>query len=164
MTLHTAGGAIKADVINIIPAMVAGQIAFDFGLTNDSGFCPVHRTTFESTLHKDVHVIGDASMADAMPKSGFSANTQAKWVARVITDQLAGRSSGTPVWENTCYALAGKDYGLFVADVFKIKDDGKIGRVNKARYLPFDATPAQIRLSAVYQQAWIQAFTQDIFA
>ncbi len=164
MTLHTAGGAIRADVINVIPAMVAGQIAFDFGLTNDSGFCPVHRTTFESTLHKDVHVIGDSSVADAMPKSGFSANTQAKWVARVITDQLAGRSSGTPVWENTCYALAGKDYGLFVADVFKIKDDGKIGRVNKARYLPFDATPAQIRLSAVYQQAWIQAFTQDIFA
>ena len=46
----------------------------------------------------------------------------------------------------------------------KIKEDGKIGRVNKARYLPFDATPAQIRLSAVYQQAWIQAFTQDILA
>ena len=164
MTLHTAGGPIKADVINVIPAMVAGQIAVDFGLTNDSGFCPVHRTTFESTLHKDVHVIGDASIADAMPKSGFSANTQAKWVARVVTDQLAGRDSGTPVWENTCYALAGKDYGLFVADVFRIKDDGKIGRINKARYLPFDATPAQIRLSAVYQQAWIQAFTQDIFA
>ncbi|CUA98490.1 FCSD flavin-binding domain-containing protein [Thiomonas bhubaneswarensis] len=164
MTLHTADGAIKADVINIIPAMVAGQVAFDFGLTNDSGFCPVHRTTFESTRHKDVHVIGDSSIADAMPKSGFSANTQAKWVARVITDQLAGRSSGTPVWENTCYALAGKNYGLFVADVFKIKEDGKIGRVNKARYLPFDATPAQIRLSAVYQQAWLQAFTQDIFA
>ena len=164
MTLHTAGGAIKADVINIIPAMVAGQIAFDFGLTNDSGFCPVHRTTFESTLHKDVYVIGDSSIADVMPKSGFSANTQAKWVARVITDGLAGRDPGTPVWENTCYALAGKDYGLFVADVFKIKEDGKIGRVNKARYLPLDATPAQIRLSAVYQQAWIQAFTQDIFA
>lgn len=164
MTLHTAGGAIKADVINVIPAMVAGQVAFDFGLTNDSGFCPVHRSTFESTLHKDVHVIGDASVADAMPKSGFSANTQAKWVARVIAEGLAGRDPGTPVWENTCYALAGKDYGLFVADVFKIKDDGKIGRVNKARYLPFDATPAQIRLSAVYQQAWIQAFTQDIFA
>ncbi len=164
MTLHTAGGAIKADVINVIPAMVAGQIAFDFGLTNDSGFCPVHRHTFESTLHKDVYVIGDSSMADVMPKSGFSANTQAKWVARVITDAMAGRNPGTPIWENTCYALAGKDYGLFVADVFKIKEDGKIGRVNKARYLPFDATPAQIRLSAVYQQAWIQAFTQDIFA
>ena len=164
MTLHTAGGPIKADVINVIPAMVASQVAFAFGLTNDSSFCPVHRSTFESTLHKELHVIGDASVADAMPKSGFSANTQAKWVARVITEGLAGRDPGTPVWENTCYALAGKDYGLFVADVFKIKEDGKIGRVNKARYLPFDATPAQIRLSAVYQQAWIQAFTQDIFA
>ncbi len=164
LTVHTAGGAVKADVVNIIPAMSAGRVAFDFGLTDASGFCPVHRLNFESTVHKDVHVIGDASIADAMPKSGFSANTQAKWVARVITEQLAGRDPGTPLWENTCYALAGKDYGLFVADVFKIKDDGKIGRVNKARYLPFDASPAQIRLAATYQQAWLQAFTQDIFA
>jgi sulfide dehydrogenase [flavocytochrome c] flavoprotein subunit len=60
--------------------------------------------------------------------------------------------------------LAGKDYGLFVADVFKIID-GKIGRVNTAaRYLPLNATPAQIKLGARYQQAWLRTFTQDCFA
>lgn len=164
MTIETEAEVIKADVINVIPPMKAGKIAMTLGLTDASGWCPVDRRNFASTLQPNVHVIGDASIADAMPKSGFSANNQAKVVARAILEELAGRSAPEPMWENTCYALAGKDYGLFVADVFKIID-GKIGRVNtKARYLPLDASPAQIKLGARYQQAWLRTFTQDCFA
>lgn len=144
--------------------MSAGHAAQALGLADNSGFCPINRTIFESTLIPNVHVLGDAAMADAMPKSGFSANTQGKVVAYAITELLAGRTPPSPVMQNTCYALAGKDYGLFVADVFRVKDD-KIVRVNgKERYLPLDANPVQIRLAAQYQQAWIRVFTQDIFA
>jgi sulfide dehydrogenase [flavocytochrome c] flavoprotein subunit len=164
MTIETEAATIKADVINVIPPMKAGQIAMTLGLADASGWCPVNRRNFASTLKPHVHVIGDASVADAMPKSGFSANNQAKVVARAILEELAGRAAPEPLWENTCYALAGKDYGLFVADVFKIID-GKIGRVNTAaRYLPLNATPAQIKLGARYQQAWLRTFTQDCFA
>lgn len=164
MRIETEAEVIKADVINVIPPMRAGQVAVTLGLTDSSGFCPVHRHTFASTQQPDVYVIGDASIADAMPKSGFSANTQAKVVARVIVEELAGRPAPEPLWENTCYALAGKDYGLFVADVFKVVD-GKIARINgKARYLPLNATPAQIKLGARYQQAWLRTFTSDCFA
>ena len=164
MTIETEAATIKADVINVIPPMKAGQIAMTLGLADASGWCPVNRRNFASTLQPHVHVIGDASVADAMPKSGFSANNQAKVVARAILEELAGRAAPEPLWENTCYALAGKDYGLFVADVFKIID-GKIGRVNTAaRYLPLNATPAQIKLGARYQQAWLRTFTQDCFA
>lgn len=165
MTIETEAEVIKADVINVIPPMRAGQVARALGLTDSSGFCPVNRRNFASTLLPDVHVIGDASIADAMPKSGFSANTQAKVVARAIVEELAGRQAPEPLWENTCYALAGKDYGLFVADVFKILPDGKIGRINgKSRYLSLKATPAQIKLGARYQQAWLRTFTSDCFA
>ena len=164
MTIETEAEVIKADVINVVPPMKAGQIATTLGLADASGWCPVNRRNFASTRQPHVHVIGDASMADAMPKSGFSANNQAKVVARAILEELAGRAAPEPLWENTCYALAGKDYGLFVADVFKIID-GKIGRINtKARYLPLDATPAQIKLGARYQQAWLRTFTDDCFA
>lgn len=165
MRITTEAEDIQADVINVIPPMKAGQLAFTLGLADGSGFCPVDRATFKSTLQPHVHVIGDASIADAMPKSGFSANTQAKVVARAIIEELAGRSpQANPVWENTCYALAGKDYGLFVADVFRIKD-GKITRDNgKGRYLPLNASAAQIKLGARYQQAWLRTFTQDCFA
>jgi sulfide dehydrogenase [flavocytochrome c] flavoprotein subunit len=165
LRVTTEGGTIEADVVNVIPPMRAGRVASLLGLTDASGFCPVNRRDFSSTLVPHVHVIGDASVADAMPKSGFSANTQAKVVARAIVEQLAGREAPEPLWENTCYALAGKDYGLFVADVFKILPDGKIGRINgKSRYLPLDATPAQIKLGARYQQAWLRTFTADCFA
>jgi len=164
MTIEIEAEVIKADVINVIPPMKAGQIAMTLGLTDASGWCPVHRRTFASMLQPHVYVIGDASIADAMPKSGFSANSQAKVLAYGMVEELAGRSAPEPLWENTCYALAGKDYGLFVADVFKVID-GKIGRVNtKARYLPLNASPAQIKLGARYQQAWLRTFTQDCFA
>ena len=164
MTIETEAEVIKADVINVVPPMKAGQIAITLGLADSSGWCPVDRRTFASTLQANVHVIGDASIADAMPKSGFSANTQAKVVARAIIEELAGRPVPEPLWENTCYALAGKDYGLFVADVFRLVD-GKITRTNgKERYLPLNATPAQIKLGARYQQAWLRTFTQDCFS
>ena len=164
MRIETEAETIQADVINVIPPMKAGQVAMTLGLADSSGFCPVNRRTFASTLQPNVYVIGDASIADAMPKSGFSANTQAKVVARAIVEELAGRTAPEPLWENTCYALAGKDYGLFVADVFKIVD-GKIARINgKGRYLPLNATPAQIKLGARYQQAWLRTFTADCFA
>lgn len=166
MTLKTEGGDIKADVINIVPPMRAGKIASVMGLTDEKGWCPNTRKTFESTIHPNVHVIGDACHADVMPKSGYSANTQAKVLARALVEILAGRDVPTPYWENTCYALAGSNYGLYVADVFELDEaENKIKRVGKfSRYLRLDATPAQIRMGAVYQQAWLQSFTEDCFA
>jgi sulfide dehydrogenase [flavocytochrome c] flavoprotein subunit len=163
LTVHTVGGPVQADVLNVIPPMRAGKLAFEMGLVNETGWCPVERRTFASSVHKDVYVIGDASIADAMPKSGFSANTQAKVTAQAIVDTLAGRAPAEPVWGNTCYALAGSDYGLFVADVFRLKD-GRITQVSGKRYLPLNASPTQIRLGAAYQQAWLKTFTEDCFA
>jgi sulfide dehydrogenase [flavocytochrome c] flavoprotein subunit len=163
LRVATDAGWIKADVLNVIPPMRAGKLAFDMGLTDAGGWCPVERRTFESTAHEHVFVIGDASIADAMPKSGFSANTQAKVTAQAVVNQLAGREPGEPIWENTCYALAGSDYGLFVADVFRLKD-GKIAQISGQRYLPLDASKTRIRLAARYQQAWLKTFTEDCFA
>jgi len=163
MRIETEAETIQADVINLIPPMKAGRLAATLGLADSTGWCPVERRDFASTKLPNVHVIGDASIADAMPKSGFSANTQAKVVARAIVEALAGRPLPEPVWENTCYALAGSEYGLFVADVFRLQD-GKIARSNKARFLPLDASPQQIRLGARYQQAWLRTFTEDVFA
>ena len=161
MTVTTEAGVIKADVINVIPPMRAANVALAMGLADKTGFCPIDRRTFESTIIPDVYVLGDASIADAMPKSGFSANTQAKTTARAIVEELAGREITEPVWSNTCYALAGEDYGLFVADVFRIMD-GKIGRTNtRARYQYLKAQPAEQALAAQYLHSWMN--TADSF-
>lgn len=161
-TVEVEKGVIKYDVLNIVPPMVAGKIAFDMGLTDGTGFCPIDFKSFESKQVPGVYVIGDASLTP-MPKSGFSANTQAKVVAMAALAALKGQAVATPNWENTCYALAGKEYGFFVADVFDLVD-GKITNVSGPRYLPLDASMAKIRLGAVYQQAWLRTFTLDCFA
>lgn len=164
MTVTTKGaGKFKADVINIIPPMRAGVIAQKMGLTDKSGFCPINRVTFESTIHKDVFVLGDSSIADAMPKSAFSANTQAKNCARQIVETLAGRPLQEPAWSNTCYALAGDQWGIFVADVFRIVD-GKIARVNtRARYQFFTASQAERMMASQYLRSWMRTITADAF-
>ena len=163
LTVRTPSGAVKADVLNIVPPMRAANIARDFGLTNASGFCPIDKRTFASSLVPDVYVLGDASIADAMPKSGYSANTQAKACARAILCRLQGLEPPEPAWSNTCYALAGDDWGLFVADTFRIVD-GKIARTNtRARYQDLDASRVQRQVAAKYLRAWMRSITADSF-
>lgn len=101
-TVTAEGGKIKADVLNIVPPMRAANVARTFGLTNDSGFCPIDRRTFESTKIPDVYVLGDASIADAMPKSGYSANTRQRSAyvlssARSRRPAFRNRRGPTPV-------------------------------------------------------------------
>lgn len=164
-TVNFEGGSIRADVLNIVPPMRAGKIAQQLGLTDDKGWCPVNLVDFSSKHFNDVYVLGDATHGGMAPKSGYSANSQAKVTAMAVVNALAGKEPDeNPVWENTCYVLAGSQYGLFVADVFRIKDGGVMYRVNPDRFPSLHQTPAQIRLGAAYQQAWMRTFIQDCFA
>ena len=160
-TIEAENGVHNYDVLNIVPPMVAGKIAQDMGLTDKTGFCPIDFATFESSIHKGVYVLGDASITP-MPKSGASANTQAKVVAMAVVAALKGQAPAVPAWGNVCYALAGHEYGLFVVDVFDLKD-GKITNVSGPRYQILNASKAQIRLAALYTETWIRTFTADCF-
>jgi NADPH-dependent 2,4-dienoyl-CoA reductase/sulfur reductase-like enzyme len=73
MTLTTDFGTHKADVANVIPAQKAGQIAELAGVADRTGWCPIEPVSFASTLQPNIHVIGDAAIAGAMPKSAFAA-------------------------------------------------------------------------------------------
>lgn len=114
----------KAAVLNVIPAQTAAQICHDAGLANDTGWCPIDYHTFESTLHKGIHVIGDASIADKMPKSGNAANTQAKACALAIVKELKGEKAGIPTTTNTCYSLITNDWAFSVTAVYKATPEG----------------------------------------
>jgi sulfide dehydrogenase [flavocytochrome c] flavoprotein subunit len=164
MTVTTAfGDEIKGDVINIIPPQKAGKVASASGLTNDSGWCPIDLLTFESTLHKGVHVIGDASIAKGMPKSGYSANSQAKVCAAAVAAMLMGKEPGTPSYVNTCYSIVGKDYGISVAAVYRLAEDGsKITKVSGG-LTPMDASAETRKREVAYAHSWFDNITSDIF-
>jgi sulfide dehydrogenase [flavocytochrome c] flavoprotein subunit len=152
----------KADVINIIPPQVAGKIALDSGLANDKGWCPVHSDTFESHLHKDIYVIGD-SCTVKMPKSAYAANSQAKVCAAAIIADFHGKKMEEPSYVNTCYSIAGEDYGFSVAAVYRFKG-GKIQKVKGSGGIsPLNASAEMRKREATYAHSWFTNITQDMF-
>jgi NADPH-dependent 2,4-dienoyl-CoA reductase/sulfur reductase-like enzyme len=118
-TVVTEFGTHKAAVANIVPPQKAGQIAEAAGVADRTGWCPINPVTFESTLQPNIHVIGDACIAGAMPKSAFAANSEAKVAAAAIAKLLAGEKPDDPRLLNTCYSVAAPDYGFSVAGVYK---------------------------------------------
>ncbi|XHS79795.1 FCSD flavin-binding domain-containing protein [Burkholderiaceae bacterium UC74_6] len=111
---------VRADVINALPPMRAGQIAVDAGLANSNGrWCQVRFQNFASTAAPHIHVIGDAiQIANAMPKSGHMANAQAKVTAAAITAELSGMEiDPAPMLMNTCYSFTDARNAVHVASV-----------------------------------------------
>ena len=84
----------KADVGNVIPPQRAGHIAALAGVADRTGWCPIDPVTFESKLQPGIHVIGDAAIGGAMPKSAFAANAQAKVCADAVPRAAGGRDAG----------------------------------------------------------------------
>ncbi len=111
---------IKADVLNLLPAMSAGEIAVKTGLANSNGrWVNVNFLNFESTAQKDIHVLGDSiQVAYAMPKSGHMANQHAKVAAAAIVAELSGwEVNPAPVLTNTCYSFVNDKEVVHVASV-----------------------------------------------
>jgi sulfide dehydrogenase [flavocytochrome c] flavoprotein subunit len=162
-TVTAAVEDYKADVLNIIPPQKAGKIAFAAGLADDSGWCPVNKLTFESTIHAGIHVIGDAAIATKMPKSGYAANSQAKVCAAAIAAMMNGKEPGTPSYVNTCYSIAGEDFGFSVAAVYRLEGDTIAGVKDSGGLTPADATPEQHKREVLYAHSWFTNITNDIF-
>ena len=78
----------KAALANVIPAQMAGKIARDAGLADQSGFCPIDPENMKSKMDANIFVVGDACIPGDMPKSAFSANSQAKVAAMMIRGEL----------------------------------------------------------------------------
>lgn len=151
----------KPSVANIIPPQTAGVVAIKSGLADKSGFCPVDRNTFESTQVKDVYVIGDSCIADAMPKSGYSASSQAKVASAAIVASLKGMPAVPFSAINTCYSLVNPDYGISVAAVFEVKD-GKIAGVAGSGGVSPKGANAQFRKKeADFASGWYASISQD---
>ena len=142
----------KADVINVIPPQRAGAIAVKAGLVGaDKNWCPVNPTTFESTIVKDIHVIGDSSAAGAMPKSGYSANSEAKVCATNVVALMNNREPVELSGINTCYSFITGKEAVSVAAVYKVAE-GKIIAVPNSG----GVSPDLSELEAIYADSWLK--------
>ncbi|NTU91628.1 MAG: FAD-dependent oxidoreductase [Chlorobiaceae bacterium] len=163
MSVKTELETVKGDVINIIPPQKAGQLAFTLGLTDASGWCPVNPTSFESTIHKNIHVIGDACKAGAMPKSGFAASSQGKVAAAAIIRLLKGQEPVPPSLVNTCYSLLAPGYGISVAGVYQLSPEGITEIPGSGGLTPIDAADDQLEQEAMFAEGWYNNIVRDIW-
>ena len=164
-TIKTEDGEIKADVLNYIPEQKAGKLAFDSGLV-DGDWCPINTKTFESKLVKNVYVLGDASIAGPMPKSGFSANSQGKIAALQISRILAKQEViNPPKLANTCYSLVAPNYGISIAAVYEAHEDKIIDlkELGAGGLSPSYADEGIRMQEAEYAVGWYKNQMSDIF-
>ena len=119
-TAKTEVEDIKAGVLNIIPPMKAGAVASLAGVVGADGrWCAVDFLSYESKVHKNIHVIGD-SVSAALPKSGHMATTQAKICAAAVIELLQGNQPDqSPSLANTCYSMVSNTEAIHVANVFR---------------------------------------------
>jgi len=162
-TLITDFDRHQAKVANVIPPQKAGRITELAGVADKSGWCPIDPVTFESKLQPNIHVLGDATIAGAMPKSAFTANAQAKVCAAAIAKLVRGEKPDEPKLINTCYSLVAPDYGIHVAGVYhpvngvlnEIEGSGGVSKV--------DAPAATRAMEATFADAWFNTITSEVF-
>jgi NADPH-dependent 2,4-dienoyl-CoA reductase/sulfur reductase-like enzyme len=152
----------KADLANIIPAQMAGRIARDAGLANQTGYCAIDPASMRSAVDPNIYVLGDACIAGDMPKSGFSANSQAKVAAMMIRGELNQARTFPARYTNTCWSLIETDDAVKVGGRYEPKD-GKIAAV-ETFVSKTDETAELRRQTQVENMGWYAGMTADMFA
>ncbi|MFO1099973.1 MAG: FCSD flavin-binding domain-containing protein [Xanthobacteraceae bacterium] len=161
-TVTTDFETIKANLVNVIPAQMAGKIARDAGLANQTGFCPIDATNMKSDQDSNIFVLGDAAIAGAMPKSAFAANSQAKVVAMAVRGELANARTFPARYANTCWSIIETDDTVKVGGRYEPKD-GKIAEVEG--FVSKTGESADIRKQTTDENmGWYSGIVADIFS
>lgn len=161
--LSTDFDKYRADVANIIPPQKAGRAAEIAGVADRTGWCPVDPVTFESKLQPNIHVIGDAALAGAMPRSASAANSQAEICAAAIVKLSKGEMPDKPRLTSSCYSLIAPDYAISQLGTFRPEGDQYVEPASAAIVSPVDAAANLRREEAKKATDWFAAITSHAF-
>jgi NADPH-dependent 2,4-dienoyl-CoA reductase/sulfur reductase-like enzyme len=162
-TLVTDFGNYDAQVVNVIPPQRAGRIASLAGATDSTGWCPIDPVTFASRLVPNIHVIGDAVIGGAIPKSASAANAEAKACANAIANLIAGMAPAMPRLEGTCYNTVAPGYAFSLSGTYQPRDDIFAEMEGAGFTSPVDA-PVEVRKREADQaQSWFKSITVETF-
>ena len=160
MTVSIDGEKTKVDVCNVIPAMKAGRIAHIAGVT-DGNWAPVNAVDMSTKADADIYVLGDSSQQGDMPKSGFSANSQAKVCANAVRGALTGSKVFPAKFSNTCWSLISTNDGVKVGATYEATPE-KIAKIDG--FISKTGESAEVR-QATYEESegWYSGITADMF-
>lgn len=161
MEVVVDGDVTKVAACNVIPGQMAGKIAQIAGVTDDKGWAPVHADSMKSKADENIYVLGDSSAQGDMPKSGFSANSQAKVAANVIRGELTGSRIFPAKYSNTCWSLIAPEDGVKVGASYEPTPE-KIASVDN--FVSQTGEDAALR-KATYEESlgWYAGITADMF-
>ena len=115
----------------------------------------------QSQMDENVYVLGDATLAGDMPKSGFSANSQAKVAAMAVRGALTGSKVFPAKFSNTCWSLVETEDGIKVGASYQATEE-KIAKVDG--FVSQTGEDAALR-KATYEESlgWYAGITEDMF-
>ena len=161
LSVKTEAETFKAAVVNFIPPQTAGELAQRAGLADQSGWCPVEPTTFESKLQPGIHIVGDSTSGGDMPKSAFLANSQAKVCAFAIAAALTGAERFAPHLFNTCFTFLAADDA--VSDAIALEPEGGTIKISEILISEVGEDAEMRRQVVKAANGWYTAFTHDVF-
>lgn len=159
MTITIDGEVTNVDVCNVIPAMKAGRIADMAGVT-EGNWAPVNAADMSTKADADIYVLGDASSQGDMPKSGFSANSQAKVCANAVRGALTGSRVFPAKFSNTCWSLIATGDGVKVGATYEATPE-KIAKVDG--FISQTGESADVRQATYLEsEGWYTGITTDM--
>ncbi len=163
MTLVTDFESYKVAVANVIPPQKAAAIAASAGVADRTGWCTVEPVAFESTLQKDIHVLGDATLISGVSKSAFVAAEEGKVCAAAIVAKLAGKMPEESQLTNTCYSFVAPGQVIRTTSVFRA-DKGQLLEIpGSTDTTALDAEPSVQAHEADEAGRWFGTLTKEVF-
>ena len=152
------GDKVKYDVINLIPPQRAAVIAVEADLVGaDKRWCEVDHVTYESVKQKNIHVVGDSTIALPVPKSGNVANAMGKICATAVVHLLNDKEAPVIAPGNTCYSWVNDKEAIAVVNSYKIEN-------RKVVQIEQKLTPGKSVAVAQNSLAWRTSIWNDILA
>ncbi len=160
MSVETDFDTFNADAMSVIPGQKAGAIAMNAGVT-DGDWAPIVPATMQARADESIYVLGDASVASAMPKSGFSANSQAKVAANHIRAELTGSRMFDARFANTCWSLIAPNDGVKVGARYQAGAES----IESVESFISQTGESDALRKTTYEESesWYSAITEDLF-
>lgn len=162
-TIDTDFDTYKFAVANVIPPQRAAKITAIAGVADRTGWCPIDPITFESLQQNNIHVIGDAAIAGAMPKSAFAASVEGELCADAVVRLIGGKSPVASKLVSNCYSLVGRDYAISTTGVYHPVAGQYVEVEGAGGVSPLDAPPEFRAEEAKFADAWFRTNTREIF-
>ncbi len=159
----TDGEKIKSKFIHIIPEQKASSMIYESGLISGD-WCKIDPTSFQLKNYDDIYVLGDSIDAGDMPKSAFSANSQAKVLSINLVNRILQKKYIKPVFLNTCYSFSAKNRAFSISSWYKLNKSGdrivSLGSSQSSN----SATNSSRKIESIDAFGWYDSITKDLYA